>query len=99
MSRPVLGIGAGLLSGTGSDRTEADVTGGSCVTDSMAQTYRGVGVQADVVETVSSSGTPCKKYFNRMLAKRSGIVPRGDLATEGKGHRGNGKGGGWISHV
>ena len=44
MSRPVLGIGAGLLSGTGSDRTGADVAGGSCVTDSMVQTCAGVGV-------------------------------------------------------
>src|SRR5206468_9249873 len=38
-----LGVGAGLLSGTGSDRTGAGVAERSCVTDSMVQTCAGVG--------------------------------------------------------
>jgi hypothetical protein len=41
MNQPVLRVEAGLLLGTGSDRTGAGVTGRSCVIDSMVRTCAG----------------------------------------------------------
>ena len=77
MSRPVLGIGAGLLSGAGSDRTDADVTGGSCVTDSMAQTYTDVGYKPMSWKLYPPPEHPARNILTECSLKRSGIVPAG----------------------
>src|SRR4029078_1748230 len=96
MRLPVLGIGAGSLSETGSNRT--GVAGRSCVTDSIAQAWRTGRCKPMSWKLYP----PPKGPARNILAEYS--LDKGEpslvtLASEGNDRRGNGKRCGGICEV
>src|SRR6476660_7020730 len=95
MRLPVLGIGAGSPSETGSNRTDVGVAGRSCVTDSIAQTcgtWRCKPMSWKLYPPPKGPARNILAEYSLDTGKPSLVT----LASEGNDRGGNGKGCGWI---